>query len=160
MLAERAKRVSPHFTWWELLATSHRGVANVPTELQARNLVRLAHTILEPIRREFGVYIITSGFRSDALNRIVGGSKTSAHRDGRAADGAPANAGVSWTDVISYALLYLPVDQVIYEHPPGTYGWLHLGIAREDEEPRKQALMYFGGGIYSPWDPTDPRVTR
>lgn len=159
MLAAAARRVSPHFTWYELTITDVRGVNNVPGPEQSKNLIRLAHTVLEPLRREFGAYRVTSGYRSPEVNRIIKGSKTSAHMDGRAVDGAPY-APVRWADVIGYALFHLPIDQVIFEHPPGTLGWIHLGIAKEDAEPRKQALMYFGGKVYELWNPDDPRVTR
>lgn len=54
------------------------------------NLTELIENLLDPIREAWNAsVIITSGYRSDALNRAVGGSKTSAHRYGLAVDVVP-----------------------------------------------------------------------
>ena len=54
------------------------------------NLTKLTENLLDPIREAYGKpIIITSGYRSDALNKAVGGSKTSAHRYGLAVDVVP-----------------------------------------------------------------------
>lgn len=54
------------------------------------NLTNLVESLLDPLREMWGEpLIITSGYRSDALNKAVGGSKTSAHRFGLAVDVVP-----------------------------------------------------------------------
>ena len=54
------------------------------------NLTKLTENLLDPMREAYGKpIIITSGYRSDALNKAVGGSKTSAHRYGLAVDVVP-----------------------------------------------------------------------
>ena len=56
------------------------------------NLTQLIETLVDPIREAWGApIIITSGYRSDTLNRAVGGSKTSEHRFGLAVDVVPKN---------------------------------------------------------------------
>ena len=84
-------KLSPHFALSEFLVSSTRPdlvtpESDVPPEV-VESLTELAETILEPIRAEFETPVtILSGYRSDALNRAVGGSATSQHRVGQAAD--------------------------------------------------------------------------
>lgn len=79
-----------HFTLSEFTRSETAkkyGIENTPNELQVRNIERLCALILDPLRDCIGHPIyITSGFRTKRLNRIVGGSTTSAHMDGLAAD--------------------------------------------------------------------------
>ena len=62
------------------------GVSNEATREHVINLVNLCNYILQPVRDEFGPIRINSGYRSPALNSKVGGSKTSQHCNGEAAD--------------------------------------------------------------------------
>lgn len=79
-----------HFTLSEFTrsdAAQRNGIENVPSKAQAQNLECLCALILDPLRECIGHPIyITSGFRSKRLNRIVGGSATSAHMEGLASD--------------------------------------------------------------------------
>lgn len=62
-------------------------IANVPTAEAVKNLTRLVDEVLDPLRERWGVPIrVTSGYRSATLNRKVGGSSTSYHLRGMAAD--------------------------------------------------------------------------
>lgn len=84
-------KLSPHFSFYELTQTLH-------DEFEVRNrdeitdeeegaLKTLCETLLEPVRALFGLaVIIHSGYRCEALNKKVGGSPTSQHRLGQAAD--------------------------------------------------------------------------
>ncbi len=84
--------LSPNFTLMELTKTEvrpllekNRQMATDPT-VQA-NLKRLATELLEPIRAIFGVPIqVNSGYRCPELNAAVGGSASSQHLRGEAAD--------------------------------------------------------------------------
>lgn len=63
------------------------GIENQPNDSQVQNLECLCGLILDPLREFIGHPIyITSGFRVPRLNRLVGGSIMSAHKDGLAAD--------------------------------------------------------------------------
>lgn len=79
-----------HFTLSEFTRSEtaqKNGIDNTPTEAQIRNIECLCTLILDPLRTCIGHPIyITSGFRTPRLNRIVGGSTTSAHMQGLAAD--------------------------------------------------------------------------
>jgi zinc D-Ala-D-Ala carboxypeptidase len=148
------ERFSPHFTYDEMTATSVRGFDNTPGPTELRNLRRTC-AVLERVRLEFGPWHITSGFRSEFVNRVIGGSPKSRHMDGLAADGIPLKK-VSWRDVVEFIRTLPDVDQVIYE-----FGrWIHIGLALEGAEPRQQALMTFNLGKFEPWNGSDPRVKR
>jgi zinc D-Ala-D-Ala carboxypeptidase len=148
------ERLSPHFTLAEMTATQVRGFDNTPGPTELRNLRRTC-AVLERVRLEFGPWHVTSGFRSEYVNRVIGGAVKSRHMDGLAADGFPLRS-VSWRDVVEFIRTLPDCDQVIYE-----FGrWLHIGLALEGAPPRQQALMVFEPGKYEPWNPDDPRVTR
>lgn len=79
-----------YFTIKELtnsVTANNRGIKNTPTAEHENNLSTLIKELLDPIREEYGKPItISSGYRSQALNVAVGGSPTSNHAMGCAAD--------------------------------------------------------------------------
>jgi zinc D-Ala-D-Ala carboxypeptidase len=149
-------RLSEHFTSEEMTATAVRGVDNTPSLEEDENLRFLCREVLEPVRIKFGPMYTTSGYRSDEVNRIIGGSKTSNHVYGLAWDGVPLRSHVKWADVVEHVLKIVPfVDQVIYE-----YGrWIHIGTRPKGEHCRREALMIFDK-FYEPWNRADKRITR
>ena len=63
------------------------GIENVPDFQQVSNLDNLVKYVLNPCRQYIGTAIyVNSGYRSKRLNTIVGGSSTSQHMEGKAAD--------------------------------------------------------------------------
>ena len=126
--------LSPHFTLAELTITDHRQFDNTPTQIEISNLQRLAQ-FLEIVKATLGgkPVIITSSYRSKAVNDAVGSKDTSHHRLGLAADfRVPGMA----PDAVVRALLNLPFDQLIREFN----SWTHISIPRSGA-PRKQALI-------------------
>lgn len=116
----------------------------VPSEAVVANLKRLCVTVLQPIRNELVVVegrvfpiTVTSGYRPLWLNRAVGGSRTSAHIDGRAVD-----CRFVWMSNFDAATFIAgiidryPIDQLIYEFGQ----WVHIGIAPEGQNPRREIL--------------------
>jgi hypothetical protein len=100
------------------------------------NLRRLCVDILQPLREYVGVPItISSGFRPLELNTLIGGSTTSAHMDGRAADIIIEGIKpLSVAQTIEH--LGLHYDQVIHEFRQ----WVHVGISPEEVDIRLQKL--------------------
>jgi hypothetical protein len=136
--------MSEHFTLDDLTRSqtaSRKGIDNTPPQQAIDSLNLLCSTLLEPARALLGVPIsVDSGFRSEALNEAVGGAKSSAHLDGRAADLVPQGVVLQ----AAFDLLRkssLPYDQVIFE----CRAWIHLAIARPGETPRRMALTAAGG---------------
>ena len=145
------RRVSPHFSFAELTTTEHREFlveqTSPPAQVRA-NLVRLAVDLLEPARELVGPLRVNSGYRCPELNRKIGGSRTSAHMDGRAADVFPLDMEIPE----AFAILAdsgLPFDQLILEFNR----WIHVGAAPHGKEPRRQLLAIYEPGRYEPWRP-------
>lgn len=90
VISDINKIAMKHFTLSEFIRSEtaqKNGIDNTPTEAQIQNIECLCALILDPLRTCIGHPIyITSGFRAPRLNRIVGGSATSAHMQGLAAD--------------------------------------------------------------------------
>ena len=79
-----------YFTLSELthsLTADACGIDNTPTAEAVPLMVELITKVLDPLRERWGVPIyVNSGYRCPALNRKVGGSSTSYHLRGMAAD--------------------------------------------------------------------------
>jgi hypothetical protein len=82
--------ISDYFTLNELIKSGYaitHNIDNTPGKVEGKNLQKLVTDILDPIRIKYGKpIIINSGFRNQEVNRGVGGSSTSQHRKGEAAD--------------------------------------------------------------------------
>ena len=133
-------KLSPNFSLEELTfsqVASRRGIDNTPSAKVKNNLERLAF-FLEQVRKVFNKpFLISSGYRSREVNESVGGSKTSQHCEGCAADFNVK--GVS-PDAVVRAIVNadIPYDQVILEFD----SWVHISIPTvKGSTPRKQALV-------------------
>jgi zinc D-Ala-D-Ala carboxypeptidase len=62
------------------------GIDNTPSKEAIDNLQELVTFVLQPLRDRFGPITISSGYRSPELNKAIGGSTTSDHCLGCAAD--------------------------------------------------------------------------
>jgi len=136
-------KISPNFTLDELTASATakaRGISNNPGQTDVINLCALVHQVLQPLRTAMQEPIkIGSGFRSLALNRAVGGVRTSQHMKGEAADlciDGDIQKGKKW---FAYIRDHLDFDQLIWEHnAKGTY-WVHVSY-RADGRNRRQVI--------------------
>ena len=82
-------RLSKNFTLSEFTRSataSRKGIDNTPSAKDIVNLQHLVSKILQPMRNALGPIRITSGYRSPAVNRAIGGSTKSQHCKGQAAD--------------------------------------------------------------------------
>lgn len=151
-------QLSPHFRLSELLASNtakSKGLDNDPSPEVLVNLKRLCVEALEPIRAKVGPLKINSGYRSDAVNKAVGGSTTSAHSFGLAADLHPAHGCKKlMNDIIASGV---KLDQVIFERT-----WVHVGLLHPSTKAQRgQTLSMFvvgGKTTYEPFNPADPRI--
>jgi hypothetical protein len=124
-------------------SAKRKGISNEPTPEHLENFKKLAQNIFEPIRKHFGVPImISSGYRSKALNTAIGGSLTSQHCTGEAIDidmDGTAN-GVTNKMVFDFIKNNLSFDQLIFEF--GTKDapdWVHVSFESTGKQ-RKQIL--------------------
>jgi hypothetical protein len=130
--------VTPHFTLAELTHTNHRTLDNTPDAVALANLNRLA-LFLEDVKAVLGgkPIMVSSAYRSKAVNDSVGSRDTSQHRLGCAAD--IMVPGMTPDAVVRAVLASkLPFDQLIREFD----SWTHLSIPNTpDLAPRKSALI-------------------
>lgn len=137
--------LSEHFTLSELTFSElalRQGFDNTPSEAVVTNLGRLARELLEPVRAILGVPLhINSGYRSPDVNAAIGGAVNSAHMEGRAADFVPIGIPILAAFHDLRIAVGLPFDELIYE----CAAWIHIGIAAEHLEPRREALVATGG---------------
>jgi len=131
-----------YFTIEELTKSdtaTRRGIDNTPTEEAKRNLTTLVDKVLDPLRAAWGApIVVNSGYRCPALNEAVGGSKTSDHMTGRAADIEAADRTPA-SNARLFALaqsLGISFDQLIDE---SNMSWVHVSY-RSEAENRKQIL--------------------
>lgn len=85
-----ALQLSPNFYLSELVeseSADRLGIDNTPNPLAVQNLFKVAG-LLEDVRKLLGAkpIIVTSGYRGPELNARIGGSRTSEHMTGCAAD--------------------------------------------------------------------------
>lgn len=130
-----------YFTLAELLNSStakRLNIDNTPTFDVVDNLNRLA-SYLDDIRTKYGKPItVTSGFRSIALNKAVGGVANSQHTKGLAAD-------LVCTDMEKLVSIIRETgeyDQLITEHRKGSKSyWVHVSVAPRNGKARQQVII-------------------
>lgn len=113
-------------------------IDNWPKDADIIDNIIFTMECLDKIREEYGLPLsVSSGYRCPELNRAVGGSKTSQHMKGQAAD---INLGSveknrAFFNWCSANIEILPIDQLIDE---SHYSWVHLSFTKENQ--RHQVL--------------------
>ena len=144
--------LSPHFTFDELTRTGQTALQDA-NRREARDYVdklKLVAEMLEVIRAKFGAVRVNSGFRGPAVNAAVGGSATSQHSKGEAADivcpAVTVDVLHKWIVVESG----LAFGQCILEKPPGS-AWIHISLGAPYRDPQRCGeSLYFDGKSYTP----------
>lgn len=122
-----------------------KGIDNTPTPEHIENMKVLAEKIFQPIREYFGVPIhISSGYRSEALNNAIGGSKTSQHSKGQAIDiDRDGHSQPDNSDLFIFVKDNLDFDQMIWEFgTDDNPDWVHISY-NPDGKQRNQLLVAY-----------------
>lgn len=122
-------------------ATAKRlGINNEPTREHLQAMIRLAENVFQPIRNHFRVpIIVSSGYRSEALNKAVNGSKTSQHSKGEAMDIDMDNTSITNKQIFDFIKDNLIFDQLIFEFGTDSNpDWVHVSYKKVGN--RKQVL--------------------
>ena len=139
-----------------------KGIDNTPSEWQRNNIIDLVENLLDDLREDWGIYCkmynlgtgairVSSGVRNDALNKAVGGSKTSAHTHGWAADLVPYNHQMMhFKRFCRDWLKNRAFDQMISEEEDyrGVPRWVHIGYKNRQGNQRRQFLTMKNGKYY------------
>jgi len=135
--------LTANFTLSEMVKSEtalRHGMDNTPGEVEIGNLKVLCEKVLQPVRDHFGKGVkVNSGFRHPAVNQKVGGSPTSDHCKGQAAD--IEIPGVANAELAQWIVDNMSFTQVILEfYTPGVpdSGWVHVSYNPQDL--KKQAL--------------------
>ena len=148
-------KLSQNFTLREYLKSqtaSRKNIDNTPTEEHLDNAVILFNNVAQPVRDHFGPTIITSGYRSPALNEAIDGSENSQHCFGMAVDleaiGTPTIDVARWIDA------NLEYDQLIlefYTRGQINSGWVHVsyvpGVEGENRNENLTAAVDSDGAV-------------
>lgn len=124
--------IMKYFTFKEMVQSDiakSKDIENIPNWDQINALMNLIKYVLDPLRSLYKKAIsVSSGFRSEALNEAVNGSKMSQHMKGEAAD---ITAGSKKANMKLFELIRdnLTFDQLIDEND---YSWIHVSFTKNN----------------------------
>ena len=152
--ASRRMRLSKNLTLGEA-TKSHTaikyGISNKPSGEHLSNLIQIANKIFQPVRDHFNEpIIVSSGYRSQALNDIIGGASGSQHSKGEALD---LDGSVDNFLIFEYIKNTLEFDQLIWEFGDDENpDWVHVSYKSENNRGEVlQAVRQNGKVIYKRW---------
>lgn len=145
--------ISKHFSYREMTRSEtarRHGIDNTPNSTELDN-IRYTAEQMEKVREYLNekyqkpiAIIVTSCFRNEKVNRLVGGSKTSAHRYGLAVD---CDATGFTSTAFAKEIMemkdkgLIDYDQLILEFPErGDGAWVHIGFKKNGVGQREQVL--------------------
>ena len=129
-------QLTPHFSLAEMTTTS-TGLPNIPTGQLLQNLNYTAQQ-MEKVRQILGTPIqINSAYRSDAVNRAVGGVTTSAHSFGFAVDFVSPKFGTPYEICAKLIAAGMKFDQLIHEKRR----WVHIGFGLRTGISNRQQVL-------------------
>lgn len=112
-----------------------KGIDNTPDQTVTNNLTKLIEAVLDPLREWYGKpIIVNSGYRCEALNKAIGGAKSSQHMLGEAAD-ITVGSKEENEKLFDYIKDNLEFDQLINE---SDFSWVH--VSYREGRLRKQVL--------------------
>lgn len=121
------------------------GLDNNPSPKHLESMQYVAKHVFDPVREHFGIPIgVSSFYRSEAVNKKIGGSKSSQHRIGEAIDiDADMFGQITNQQIFEYIKDNLEFDQMISEYPTGDEpSWVHVSLSKFRNN-RKEILVAF-----------------
>ena len=127
-----------YFTIEEMIKSSTataKRIDNTPNQTVIDSLTKLIEAVLDPLREWYGKpIIVNSGYRCEALNKAIGGAKSSQHMLGEAAD-ITVGSKEENEKLFDYIKDNLEFDQLINE---SDFSWVH--VSYREGRLRKQVL--------------------
>lgn len=138
-------KISQHISFKEATRSNtalRLNLDNIPNAYQTTNMVGVAQNVFEPLREYVGGPIkITSMFRCEKLNSVLGGSSRSQHCEGRAMDLDDTFGHKTNAEMYEFIKNNLNFDQLIWEFGDEINpDWIHVSYISEDEN-RKRCLI-------------------
>jgi len=158
LVASQRMRLSKNLTLAEVTKSAtaiKHGISNKPTGEHLSNLMAIAQKVFQPLREHFNKPIaVTSGYRSQALNDVIGSASGSQHSKGEALDlDADVFGGLENYQLFHYIKDNLEFDQLIWEF--GTEenpAWVHVSYkATNNRGEVLKCVKQNGKTIYKKW---------
>jgi len=134
-------KITEHFTFNELVRTTHIELQqqNAADALGYMKQLKYIASTLEEIRAILNVPVkVTSGFRNNTLNKLVGGSPTSGHTKGLCADIQPIDMSIEDAfELIQFNKDKCPSLKKCIKEKVGGSEWLHIETKTERFQPTK-----------------------
>jgi len=150
------KKISKHISFKEATHSDYAtkyGIKNKPTAEHIKNMELVAEKVFEPLREWVENPIkVNSFYRSEELNRGIGGSPVSSHLTGNAID-ITSMGGKTNLEMFHYIKDELDFDQLIWEFGDEPK-WLHVSY-KSKKDNRKQILVTKRKGKYYTWSDCD-----
>lgn len=150
-------KLTEHITYAEAVKsyTANRlGITNMPTEDHMYNMIVLGTEVFEPLRKFVGgPILITSFYRSEALNKAIGGSSSSQHCTGQAIDIDDVYGHKTNAEMFDFIVSHLDFDQIIWEFGDDTNpDWVHVSYVENNNRRNVlKAVREKGKTIYKPF---------
>ena len=128
------------------------GISNKPSGDHLSSLIQIANKIFQPIRDHFNEpIIVSSGYRSKALNDLIGGASGSQHSKGEALD---LDGSVENAYIFEFIKNNLEFDQLIWEFGDDENpDWVHVSYKSENNRGEVlSCVKQKGKTIYKRWD--------
>lgn len=139
----RQEKISKYFTMGEAIHSTTaqaRGIKNIPNRQEKKN-IRYTAKRLDDVRKLLGrPVVVTSWYRSEKLNRAVGGSSSSGHRNGMSVDILLKKGKNGKKEFDKVKMKLKSYDQLIY-YP--NRGHLHIGFKKYKFQERKQVMTRY-----------------
>lgn len=156
------KIISEHISYAEATTSEtaiRKGIKNEPDDKQLQAMKTIAEKVFEPLRQYLSLkrgkdspIKINSFFRSEELNKAIGGSTTSQHSKGEAMD-----LSVNYPDFNNKDLFHMikergAFDQLISEFPKDEIpSWVHVSFAKNNRMQVLKAISENGQTKYVPY---------
>lgn len=121
------------------------GIDNRPSEEIKNNLILFIETVLDPIREDWGGPVsVSSGYRCERLNKVVGGAENSGHKYGFCADLQVSGGSLRLRKFAKFVKKWMEdhqmkYDEIIYESSGGVT-WLHFCWIGKDGRQRMKSF--------------------
>ena len=153
-VASQRMKLSKNLTLGEATKSAtaiKNGISNKPSVEHLSNLIQIATKIFQPVRDHFQKpIIVSSGYRSQALNDLIGGASGSQHSKGEALD---LDGSVENFLIFEFIKNNLEFDQLIWEFGDDENpDWVHVSYKTENNRGEVlQAVRQNGRVIYKRW---------
>ena len=127
---------------------TRKGIDNTPSEDIIKVMETTAKNVFDPLREKVGPIRVTSFYRCPALNKAIGGSKSSQHMKGEAID--MSGMKVSNRELFK-AACELEFDQLIWEFGTDQNpDWIHISYSKKNRKQILRARKVNGATRYEP----------